>query len=429
MAICGLDFGTSNSAMALPTGEVLPLDGRADLPRLFRTVLFFPEDSPEVLAGHEGIERYLEDNAGRFIQSMKTWLPASSFTRTQLRGRTLALEELIAIFLRRVRAIASSLLSEDVDRVVLGRPARFSRDPAIDAFAEGRLRKAAELAGFGEVRFVIEPIAAALAYEATLARDEVVLVADFGAGTTDLTVMHLGPSRRGEGDRRGDVVISSGVYVGGDRFDSAIMKHKLLGHFGQGSTWHPGQNSKRMEMPSYVANRLLSWNEMSLIREKKTRELIDAMLATSDRKPAIEALHDLVMYNLGFRLYRAIEQAKVTLSTEPMARLDFEEERVHIHETVTLEEFEAATAPLIVELEACVDELEAQLPERLKVDSVFLTGGTSHVPAVKRLFARKFGAERLRTGDAFTSVAEGLGRAAKLSLADRPLNPTTKPRA
>ena len=419
MAICGLDFGTSNSAMALPTGEVLPLDARAGQPRLLRTVLFFPEESQEVLAGHEAIERYLEDNAGRFIQSMKTWLPASSFTRTQLRGRTLALEELIAIFLRRARALASAVLAEDVDSVVLGRPARFSRDPAVDAFAEGRLRKAAELAGFDQVRFVIEPIAAALAYEATLARDEVVLVADFGAGTTDLTVMHLGPSRRGRHDRRGDVVLSSGVYVGGDRFDSAIMKHKLLGHFGQGSTWHPGQNSKRMEMPSYVANRLLSWNEMSLIREKRTRELIDVMLATSDRKPAIEALHDLVMYNLGFRLYRAIEHAKVALSTEPSARLDFDEERVHIHETVTLEELEAATAHLIDELEACVDELHGQLPAHLRIDSVFLTGGTSHVPAVKRLFARKFGAERLRTGDAFTSVAEGLGRAADISFSPK----------
>lgn len=412
MATCGLDFGTSNSALALPSGEVLRLDATATQPRLFRTVLFFPEDSAEVLAGNEAIERYLDDNAGRFIQSMKTWLPSSSFTRTQLRGRTLSLEELIAVFLRRVRTVAAGLLSEEVESVVLGRPARFSRDAEADAFAEGRLRKAAELAGFSTVRFLIEPIAAALTYEASLARDEVVLVADFGAGTTDLTVMHLGPSRRGHGERRGDVVASSGVYVGGDRFDSAIMKHKLLRYFGQGSTWHPGQNSKRMEMPSYVSNRLLSWNEMSLIREKKTRELIDMMLETSDRKPAIEALHDLVMYNLGFRLYRAIEQAKVTLSTADEARIDFEEERVHIHETVTRAEFEAASAHLIVELEACVDEVLERLPAGLRIDSVFLTGGTSHVPAVKRLFARKFGAERLRTADAFTSVAEGLGRAA-----------------
>ena len=299
--------------------------------------------------------------------------------------------------------------------MVLGRPARFSADPKIDAFAEERLKKAGELAGFTNIRFVIEPIAAALAYEARLERDEVVLVADFGAGTTDLTVMRLGPSRREKKDRREDVVASSGVYVGGDRFDAAIMKSKLFPHFGHCSTYLPTITGKRMEMPTYVSSRLLSWNEMSLIREKKTRELIEMMLKTSDRKSAIEALHDLVMYNLGFQLYRAIEQAKVTLSTEREAMLDFEEERISIHERITREEFDAASAHLIVELEETTDELLTRLPSSLKIDSVFLTGGSSHVPAVRQLFARKFGAERLRTADAFTSVVEGLGRASVLA--------------
>ncbi len=411
MALCGLDFGTSNSAVALPNGEVLRIDARASQPRLFRTVLFFPEDSAEVLAGHDAIERYQEDNAGRFIQSMKTWLPASSFTRTILRGRTLTLEELIAVFLRRIRVVAAEAAGEEFDSVVLGRPARFSPDATVDAFAEERLRKAAELAGFTSVKFLIEPIAAALAYEAQLKKDEMVLVADFGAGTSDLTLMHLGPSRRERADRRDDVVASSGVYVGGDRFDAAIMKHKLFPYFGHGSTYLPTITGKRMEMPTYVSSRLLSWNEMSLIREKKTRELIDMMLKTSDRKPAIEALHDLVMYNLGFRLYRAIEQAKVALSTSKTATLDFEEERISIHETITRDEFDAASAHLITELEETTDELLSRVPSNVKIDSVFLTGGSSHVPAVRRLFARKFGEERLRTADAFTSVVEGLGRA------------------
>lgn len=412
MSSCGFDFGTSNSAVALPSGEVLRIDPRALEPRLFRSVLFFPEDEPETLAGFEAIERYQEDNAGRFIQSMKTWLPSSTFTRTQLRGRVLSLEALIAVFLRRIREVTAPLLGSPFDSVVLGRPARFSPDPKVDAFAEQRLRSAAELAGFTEVRFVIEPIAAALAHEATLKKDETVLVADFGAGTSDLTVMRLGPSHREQRDRRADVIASSGVYVGGDRFDSALMKRVLLPSFGAGSTYEAGLGLKRMEMPTYISSRLLSWNEMSLIREKKTRELIDLMLKTSDARPAIEALHDLVMYNLGFRLYRAIERAKVELSSSEVGHLDFEEERICIHEVVTRETFEAASAHLIDELEACTDELLAGLPADVKLDSVFLTGGSSHLPSVRRLFTRKFGAERIRSGDAFTSVAEGLGRAA-----------------
>lgn len=412
MLVCGLDFGTSNTAVALPTGEVLRLDLKAPSPRLFRSVLFFPEDSKETLAGHEAIERYQEDNAGRFIQSMKTWLPATTFTRTQLRGRMLSLEELIAIFLRRVRSLASESAGEEVASVVLGRPARFSTDPTVDAFAQERLRRAAEIAGFSTIRFVIEPIAAALAYEATLSSDEAVLVADFGAGTSDLTVMRLGPSRRGRAERRDDVIASSGVYVGGDRFDSAIMKSTLLPYFGQGSTYTVSMGTQRLPMPTYISSRLLSWNEMSLIREKTTRELIDTMLKSSDRLPAIQALEDLVMENLGFRLYRAIEQAKVALSTQPSARIDFEEARISIHESITLEAFEAASAHLIDELEACTDELLARLPSDLQIDSVFLTGGSSQVQAVRRLFGRKFGEAKLRTADAFTSVVEGLGRAA-----------------
>ncbi len=409
MTACGLDFGTSNSAVALATGEVILLDPKAVAPRLSRSVLFFPEETTETLAGSEAIDRYLQDNAGRFIQSMKTWLPSTSFTRTQIRSRMLTLEELIATFLRSLRTQASQSSGLELDEVVLGRPARFSVDPKADAFAENRLRKAAELAGFRKVSFVIEPIAAALAYEASLTRDEQVLVVDFGAGTTDFTLMRLGPSHRSRGDRRADVIASTGVYVGGDRFDAAIMKHKLLKYFGQGTTYEVG--FKKMPIPTYVLGRLSSWNEMSLIREKSTRELIDMMLKSSDNKQAIGALHDLVMYNLGYRLYRAIEQAKIELSTRATTTVRFDDERVQIEEKVTRVEFESFCAPLIDELEACTDGLLARVPQPLKIDSVFLTGGSSQIPAVQQLFARRFGAERIRTADAFTSVVEGLGRA------------------
>ena len=410
MTVCGLDFGTSNSAVALPSGEVLRIDPLAESPRLFRSVLFFPEETKETLAGHEAIERYQEDNSGRFIQSMKTWLPSTSFSRTTIRNSAFSLEELIAVFLRRVREQAAKVHGSSITEVVLGRPAQFSPNPETDAFAQERLRKGAELAGFESVRFLIEPIAAALTYEATLKRDELVLVADFGAGTTDLTLMWLGPSRRVTSNRRADVVASAGVYVGGDRFDAAIMKHKLLPYFGQGSTYLVGM--KRMPMPTYVLSRLLSWHEMSLIRERSTRELIEQMLKTSDKKDAIKALHDLVMYNLGYRLFRAIEKTKVELSTRTSAPLDFDDERIHVHEKVTRDELDSYSAHLIAELEETTDSLLARVPSSLKIDSVFLTGGSSQIPAVQKLFARKFGADRLRTADAFTSVAEGLGRGA-----------------
>lgn len=414
MASCGLDFGTSNSAVALPSGEVLAVDRAALEPRLFRSVLFFPEGESDVHAGAEAIARYLDDGEGRFIQSIKTHLPSASFTATQIRNRRLKLEELIAILIGRLRGSAEESSGLALDSVVLGRPAVFSADPKLDALAEGRLRRAAELAGFTEIRFLIEPIAAALAYEAHLKRDELVLVADFGAGTSDLTLMRLGPSRRDKPDRRPDVVGSTGVYVGGDKFDAAIMKHKLLRYFGAGTTYNEHMSAQRLPIPPHVVNKLLSWHEMSFIRERSTQELIERMLRTGDNVKAIEALQDLVMHNLGYQLFRAIEAAKIELSTETETRLRFSEARIELDLKITRAEFERFSAPLLDALSACLDRLLASAGQDAKgIDAVFLTGGSSQIPAVQRLFSARFGEERLRSGDAFTSVAEGMGRASR----------------
>jgi hypothetical chaperone protein len=412
MATCGVDFGTSNSAVALPSGEVLEIDAANVEPRLFRSLLFFSEYGSGYSTGATAIEEYLDRSEGRFIQSIKGWLPSGTFTATQIRGKLYKLEDLVAMLLRRIRERAEAAAGAPLDEVTLGRPALFSPEPSHDALAERRLVRAAELAGFKKIRLLIEPIAAALTYEATLASDELVLVADFGAGTSDLTIMRLGPSRRGQADRRGDVVVSGGVQIGGDRFDAEIMRHKLLRHFGIGSTYEVMQ--KRTVVPNAIFGRLLAWHEMSFIRERATQELIDRMLHTSDNVPAIEALYDLVEENLGYRLFRAIEGAKIRLSTASETRIEFHEARIHIDEPITRAEFERFSTPLLDELQACTSGLlERAGLDAGQIQSVFLTGGSSQVPAVRRLFADRFGEERLRTADAFTSVVEGLGRSAR----------------
>jgi hypothetical chaperone protein len=412
MHVCGLDFGTSNTAAALPDGTVLPIAPETREQRLFRSVLFFPEDERTVYAGTPAINRYLEDNAGRFIQSVKSFLHSRSFRATQVNGRTWTIEDLVALLLRRVREAMGAHLGSAPEAVMLGRPAVFTEDAEADALAEQRLRKAAELAGFTRIQFLIEPIAAALAYEAQLSRDELVLVADFGAGTTDLTLMRLGPSRRGQLDRRADVVGSTGVRIGGDRFDAEIMRHKLLPRFGAGTTYRVrGLTDKRLKVPQHVMAKLLSWHEMSFIREKSTQDLMEMMLETSDQPGTAEALYDLVMENLGYRLFRAIEAVKVKLSQEPEATLDFEEARIRLHERITREEFDTFCQPLLTELDQCTQGLLDRCAGAGTIDAVFLTGGSSQIPAVRQLYVHRFGEGRVRTADAFTSVAEGLGRA------------------
>lgn len=407
---CGVDFGTSNSAVALPSGRLLTVSPTARDPRLFRSVLFFPEEETTYYAGEPAIEHYVSDGAGRFVQSVKSWLPSTSFRATQIRNRMVTLEELVNLILRPLKAAAEASEGVTFDEVVMGRPAVFHPDPTADALAERRLLNAAQSAGFESVRFLIEPIAAALTYEAQLTRDELVLVADFGAGTSDFTLMRLGPSRRGNPDRRTDVVGSSGLRIAGDRFDAAIMKHKLLPYFGEGTTYTQPFSTQRLPVPRHILSKLLSWHEMSFIRESSTQGHIALMQKTGDRPETIDALHDLVMENLGYQLFRAIEAAKVTLSKQEEATVHFEEARISIHEKVTRAEFDAFCQPLIDELDACVQGLFEKTGMPLKVDAVFLTGGTSQIPLVRDLFARRFGADQLRTADAFTSVAEGLGR-------------------
>ena len=407
MTAVGLDFGTSNSAVALPSGEVIALDGAS---RMFRSVLFFPEDSREIFAGKTAIDEYLVRSDGRFIQSVKSWLPSATFHSTVIRGRPMRLDDLVAMLLRRIRDIAEDRTGGAIERVVLGRPARFSLDPERDTAAEERLVAAAKIAGYKDISLLIEPIAAALAYEATLTKDELVLVADFGAGTSDLTLMRVGPTRRGGDDRRGDVVASGGVPIGGDRFDAEIMRHKLLPKFGAGSTYEV--MGKRMTVPMGILGKLCAWHEMSFIKEKSTMLLLEQMLHTSDNVPAILALVDLVEENLGFRLFRAIEAAKIELSEKTSTRIVFDEAHVVLDELLTRSELERFCAPLLSTLDAAVVELLGRAGQAADgIDAVFLTGGSSQIPAVQALFEQRFGKAKLRSADAFASVAEGLGRA------------------
>jgi hypothetical chaperone protein len=412
----GIDFGTSNSAAAVPgagddPARVLQIDESAVDRRLLRSVLFFPEGSTEILAGTAAIERYLEDFEGRFLQSIKTFLPSTAFTHTEIRRKTWKLEQLIALLLGRIRESVERELSGKLGHVVFGRPAVFSPDAEKDALAQARLAQAAVLAGFPEPVFVIEPIAAALRYEESLQHDEVVLVADFGAGTSDFTLMQHGPSRKASRDRRSDVIASSGVYVGGDKFDAAIVEHRLLAEFGAGSTY--STLFKRTELPHWMTRKLLAWNELSMLREKSNLDFLRNAVKTSDKPRELQNLVTLAEENLPFHLYRVVEDAKRNLSSEAKAGISFHEAGIDIEATVTRKEFEAWTAPLRSELlqavERCVAKADGLVP-----DAVFLTGGTSKIPSVRQAFAERFGESRLREGDAFTSVAAGLGRAAGL---------------
>ncbi len=413
-ACVGIDFGTSNSAAAIAGARgarVMEIDPSHEDPRLMRSVLFFPDGSADVCVGAEAIARYIEDEEGRFIQSVKSFLPSTTFTRTIIRRRAWALHELIAAILRPMRERIEVSIGTPVQQVVMGRPARFSRDPAVDAQAEATLVQAAVHAGFPTPTFVIEPIAAALRYEETLEHDELVLVGDFGAGTSDFTLMKLGPTHVGWRGRHDDIVASSGVYVGGDTFDAAIVEHGLLSHFGAGSTYMAFTD--RTELPSWIVRKMLRWHELALLREPKIMGFLREARATSSDPRGMGHFLSLLEENLGYDLFRAVEASKRALSDQASSVVAFHQGDIDLEVEVTREQFDLWCAPLLQTLDRTVDEVLAQGGGKTP-DAVFLTGGTSKIPAVHSLFERRFGAHKLRSGDAFTSVAAGLGRAAWL---------------
>ena len=404
----GFDFGTSNSSIAvLRQGripELLPCGGNG----VEASVLFFPgPTSKEFYVGKRALDEYLAaGRRGRFMQSIKSLLPYKSFTGTNLYGDWLSAEEIVALILRRLKEEADLAVGTSVNQVVLGRPVIFSEDPEEDSLAHKRLANAAQIAGFQRIEFQYEPIAAAYSYESRLTREELVLVADLGAGTCDFTIIKLQPAAS-SAERSRVILGNAGVHVGGNDFDAAIMWHKLVPYFGYGAKYDAW--GKTLDLPHSVFRNLCRWEWMAFLREGRVREDLDLFLRRSDSPERIARLITLVDKDLGFGLFKAIERAKIGLTEQEAAVLDFHESGLDIHESITRDQFAKWIRQEITAVENCVlGLLEKTGVKAAQIDSVFLTGGSSKVLAIKSLFDKSFGAEKMREGETFTSVALGL---------------------
>ncbi len=406
---CGIDFGTSNSMIVLagPDGvQSIRLDPGHVPPELAPTLMFSSVEGDWVFGTAARQEFLRQEMQGRFIQSIKKYLPSQMFTSTFIGGRRLGLDEIIAQFLMWLRQLASEQAGVEVTRVLMGRPAVFHSDPARDAFAQDRLESAARLAGFTTVDFRREPIAAARAFETTLERDVLCLVGDLGGGTSDFTVMRLGPGRASR-DRARDVLGFDGVSIAGNDLDAAIVRAAVLPRLGYRSTWRIV--GKHVEVPRYLHHAAMSWHELSFASTRENLENLRRWIQTADDPEGLERLYDLLRWNNGFELFQAVESCKRVLSDQDRAILELHVEGIDLVETVERAAFEAAIAGLLGKLGACMDRLLERIDLKPRdIDVVFLTGGTSLVPAVRALFASRFPG-RILPGDAFTSVGHGLG--------------------
>ncbi|MFD1746515.1 Hsp70 family protein [Rhizobium helianthi] len=412
----GLDFGTTNTVLALKDAGAngthsVPFVSSAGEADSMRTALSFMKDKAlgaqalKVEAGQAAIRMFI-DNPGdcRFLQSIKTFAASAAFQATLVFARKQQFEDLMEIFLRRLKAYAGDAWPENISRLMVGRPVRFAGANPNESLAMERYRAALARFDLPEVRFVYEPVAAAYYFAQSLTRDANVLVADFGGGTTDYSLIRF---ERHAGQLRAIPIGHSGVGIAGDHFDYRLIDNLVSPEIGKGS--HFRSFDKVLEVPAgYYAN-FGRWNQLSIF--KTTREFTDlqSLVRSATEPDKLELFIDLIEHDEGYPLYQAISATKMALSNAEEAEFHFAPLGRAGRKMVKRSDFESWISDDLARIEGALDEvLETTNTSASEVDKVFLTGGTSFVPAVRNLFLKRFGAERLESGGELLSIAHGL---------------------
>lgn len=435
--IVGMDFGTTNSGMAVYDGQELrrlPLDPASENPRVVRTALYITNEQ-EVYIGRDALDRYFAQNVGRptrleriwvgeievrgadmyFVTDAYVWADVMSPGRlflsfkSNLRDHQYAgtvigsffypIEALVALYLYVTRRRAERLLGRELRQVVLGRPVRFADDPRHDALAQDRLLRGAFQAGYERVYLQQEPIAAAYHYASLGDKAQNILVFDFGGGTLDITIMRLG-----DGERR--VLATGGVPIAGDVFDQKLVRAKLPRHFGEGSAYGP----KQMPIPHWIYDTFANWQTILELQSPQNRRVLEEIAQTAQRPREIRALINLVSSNYGLHMFDTVERTKRDLSERFGGMIRLQGPEFDVMQLVTRREFEHVIRPEYLRIEKhLLETVQASGLRPQQIDAVIRTGGSAEIPLFQKLLQQKFGADRLHSIDTFGSVTAGLG--------------------
>ena len=458
---CGIDFGTTNSSVAISDGskmKILSLDESNDLPTSLPSLLYISREG-EYIVGRDAANAFIERNVGREVllksvdlgisiegyvgaepdksegyrprdeisnvreavraramvevnspgrlfQSLKTSLRFEAFKGTEIFGTHYQIEELTAIILRQMKASIDAEAGQSVDTAVFGRPVRFSTDPREDEIAEGRLRIAAELAGFKNVLFFYEPVGACVEYAIETSSKHRLMVVDIGGGTCDVCVMEFG-GQSGTAARlaESEILGVAGLPIAGDAIDREITRAKLFPRFGSRSRYGPST----LPMPQFVYNTILDWQNIYRLNTEDIIHWLIACEASSNDPEAICALRYLIQKNYGYPVAREVELAKKRLSFEPKTSIDIIEDGILISEELEQSEFAHIIEYELEKMLDCIKDAEANAcVEPKDIDCVLTTGGTCLIPAIRHMLEERFGVEKLLERETFTSVAAGL---------------------
>ncbi|MEG8039810.1 Hsp70 family protein [Sphingomonas sp. LR60] len=408
----GLDFGTTNTVVALADeGEarLVEFTGKEATDAVFRSALCFWEDEQgwngvASEAGPWAIAEYLEAPLdSRFVQSFKTVAASPLFERTTIFNRQMRFEDLGRLLLQKLVRHAGGQLDDRPARVIVGRPVEYAGARPDEALA--RQRYDLMLREFGaEVHYVYEPLGAAHSFAARLTEPATILVADFGGGTTDFSLVRVAAPGA---ERRCVPLASTGVGIAGDRFDQRIVSHLVLPLLGKGGQYR--SFGKTLDIPGGFFNDVADWSRLAMMRNRRTLEELRKLQRDALDPDAIGRMIALVEEEQGFPLYDAVGKLKRALSSADHAEFAFEGGGIRIAADVARADFERWIADDLVRIEVALDAaLTRGGVEAGAIDRVFLTGGSSLIPAIRAIFDRRFGAERIATGGELTSIAHGL---------------------
>jgi len=403
---CGVDFGTSNSTVGWvrpnqPTMLALE-DGKTTLP----SVVFFNAEDEEVSYGRAGLAAYLAGYEGRLMRSLKSLLGTSLIDgQTEVGGRALPFRLLLAQFIGELKRRAELAAGREFTSAVFGRPVFFIDDSSsADRLAEDTLAAVARSVGFKDIAFQFEPIAAAFDYESQIGREELVLIADIGGGTSDFSLVRLAPERARNSERRDDILATGGVHIGGTDFDKYLSLSSVMPLFGYGSALNNGS-----EVPSSYYFNLATWHTINLAYTKKIWVQLADVCRDAREADKMARLQDLIEQRAGHWLAMQVEQGKIALSDAAEVRLELD--RIAPPETLLLRraQFDDAIGHLCGSVEQTVQKLLRDAGLRPdQVDTVFFTGGSSGVRLLREKIAAVVPAARRVEGDLFGSIGAGL---------------------
>jgi hypothetical chaperone protein len=403
---CGMDFGTSNSTVGLVRpGQPLLLtleDGKPTLP----SVVFFNAEEETAYYGRAALTNYLAGYEGRLMRSLKSLLGTSLIdSQTEVHGRALPYRGLLAQFIGELKRRAEAVSGQALSSAVIGRPVFFIDDnPKADALAQQTLEEVARAAGFKEIAFQFEPIAAAFDYESQIDKEELVLIADIGGGTSDFSLVRLSPQRAKQSDRRDDILGTGGVHIGGTDFDKYLSLECMMPLLGLGTRMQNGS-----EVPSSYYFNLATWHTINLVYTQKVWLELKDVVRDVREKDKFNRLLNLVEERAGHWLAMQVEETKIALSDTP--QIDIRLERLRDAQTMTIHrtQFDDAIAHLVGNIESTVGNVLRDAGVAADaIDTVFFTGGSSGVQSLREKIAALLPNARRVEGDLFGSIGAGL---------------------